>query len=316
MPPGAFSCKIPNSTVFLVPSATLQIQSVIYHNDIEGLERSAASIGQAAKIALSEGVCGSVHLRYGDSASKATLDQALLNRIQEAAGYHVSISYDPFCENLGSARGHNRLASVAQTNFILVENPDVVLSPRLLCQLLTTFQHPGVGMVEGKQIPIEHPKDYDPVTGETCWATTACAMIPLALFQELNGFDADSFFLYGDDVDFSWLVRLAGFKVIFKPGAMLYHDKRLTQNAAWKPSGAERRYSAECSLMLAHKWSRPDLVRQYLDMFGASDDEELRRAARIYLEKQESNALAMPLDPDHRIGQFIDNMFATHRFEL
>ena len=32
-------------------------------------------------------------------------------------------------------------------------------------------------------------------------------MIPLPLFRELGGFDADNFFLYCDDVDFSWLVR-------------------------------------------------------------------------------------------------------------
>ena len=130
-------------------------------------------------------------------------------------------------------------------DIFLIQNPDVIVAPRLIEIMVTEFNRPGVGMVEAKQLPIEHPKDYDPQTGETGWATTACTMIPAPLFRELNGFDAESFFLYCDDVDFSWRVRLSGLKVIFQPAAVAFHDKRLTREGRWVATASERYYCLE-----------------------------------------------------------------------
>src|SRR5690606_12759794 len=127
-------------------------------------------------------------------------------------------------------------------------------------ELNHALRRPGVGLVEAKQIPIEHPKDFDPETGETSWASTACAMGPLEVFREIDGFDADSFFLYGDDVDFSWRVRLAGYKVIHQSSAFVFHDKRLSHEGRWMSSPAEQYYSAEATLLLTYKWSRSDLT--------------------------------------------------------
>ncbi len=136
-------------------------------------------------------------------------------------------SYQFFGENLGSAKGHNELAKDASADFLLILNPDIVVSPRFLQHLVSSFKDESTGIAEGKQIPIEHPKDYDIRTGETSWASTACAMTPTHLFHKLGGFDSETFFLYCDDVDYSWRVREAGFKVIFVPAAVVFHDKRI-----------------------------------------------------------------------------------------
>jgi GT2 family glycosyltransferase len=228
----------------------------------------------------------------------------------------LTIGYDFFDGNIGSAAGHNRLAARADADFLLVQNPDVVDSPRLLENLLEPFSRPGVGMAEAKQLPIEHPKDYHPQSGETSWASTACAMVPLQLFRELNGFDAETFFLYCDDVDFSWRVRLTGYKVIFQPGAIVFHDKRLSPEGQWQPSSSERYYSAEAALLLAHKWSRPRLVGNILADFEKSEDENLRSAARVYRERGEEHRLPEAIDNNHKIGQFIGIFYAKHRFSL
>jgi GT2 family glycosyltransferase len=239
--------------------------------------------------------------------------------IRERHGGAFWIEYDFFEGNLGSARGHNRLAEANAADMILVQNPDVVVSPRLFEVMLAEFARPGTGMVEAKQLPIEHPKDYDVRTGETCWATTACAMIPAPLFRQLEGFDAESFFLYCDDVDFSWRARLAGFKVIYQPAAVVFHDKRLSDDGGWLPSSAEEYYSAEAALLMAYKWSRQDLTERFLKTFrrdGAAGAAHLLRAVAEFERRKEQGTLPRQLDPQHRIGQFVDGMYAEHRFSL
>jgi GT2 family glycosyltransferase len=295
---------------------TLGIQSVLYQNDLEDIDRALASIARAADLAIAGGACLSVTVFYGDSSASPCLTKADLLSLSARHNWAVQIEYDFFDGNLGSARGHNRLAEANNADILLIQNPDVIVAPRLFEVMLGEFAKPGTGMVEAKQLPIEHPKDYDIRTGETCWATTACAMIPSSLFRQLNGFDADSFFLYCDDVDFSWRVRLAGFKVIFQPAAVVFHDKRLGDDGGWQPSGAEKYYSAEAALLMTYKWSRPDLTKLCLEEFKRSNEEHLQRAATEFERRQTEGDLPEQIDPGHRIGKFINGMYAQHRFPL
>jgi len=308
----ALSPRVP----FWRPGVTLRVQSVLFNNEARDVERAVAATARSAELAIRSGACAAVSIRYGDSSSMPCLDEDALAHLRAAHPELLSIDYDHFMGNLGSARGHNRLASDSGADFILVQNPDVVLSPHAIEILLTTFRRAGVGMVEAKQIPIEHPKDYNRVTGETSWATTACSMIPLPLFRQLGEFDADTFFLYCDDVDFSWAVRLAGFFVIFQPAAIAFHDKRLSADAQWQPSAAERYYSAESALFMAHKWSRPDLVETYLRMFSSSGVEDHEKAARTFERRRAEGKLPAQRDPDHKVAQFVDTFYAKHRYPL
>jgi GT2 family glycosyltransferase len=192
--------------------ASVQVQSILYNNDVTSIERSLESTARSAELAISAHACSKVQVFLGDNSPLPCLKEKLLRELEDRFAPALQIKYRFFNQNAGSALGHNRLAECVDTDLLLIQNPDVVASPRLLERLLEHFELPGVGMVEAKQLPIEHPKEYDPVTGETMWASTACAMIPVALFSQLGGFDAQSFFLYCDDVDFSWLVRRAGIK--------------------------------------------------------------------------------------------------------
>ena len=301
---------------FLQPGARIQAQSVLYGNGFSSIERAVLSLGRAAELAIESGMAGRVELVYGDSSRNPCLSDSQLDHLCGLYPETLSIRYDFFGRNCGSARGHNRLAEAAAADFILVVNPDVVVSPRVLIHLLRAFALPGTGMAEAKQLPIEHPKDYDPQTGETGWATTACALIPLPLFHALGGFDADTFFLYCDDVDFSWAVRMAGYKVIFQPGAVVFHDKRLSDEGKWLPSEAEKYYAAEAALLLAHKWSRPEIVEKILGEYGAYGDPVTSRAKAEFEARRRSGRLPAPRDAEHRIGQFIDGMYARHRYSL
>jgi GT2 family glycosyltransferase len=305
--------EISPDSPFLTGAVFVGVQSVLYNNNPGAVRRAVTSLSRSAELGLHAGVLSRVSLYLGDSSPLPCLSQA---QVQEMQSDTLTINYDPFGANLGSAKGHNRLAQINDAEFMVIQNPDVVVSPRTLEILAGAFRTPGIGMAEAKQLPIEHPKDYDPLTGETSWAATACVMFPAALFHKIGGFDADSFFLYCDDLDFSWRVRLSGYKVIFQPAATVFHDKRLSVEGKWMPSAAESYYSSEAALFLAHKWSRPDLVEGYLKIFERSDDENLRKAHDVFIDRRLSGTLPPPLDPEHKIALFINGAYAKHRFAL
>jgi GT2 family glycosyltransferase len=292
------------------------IQSVLFNNELAAVDRSLAAVARAAELAVAAGLCTEVSVHYGDCSSSACLTDKELSRLRERYGRALRIDYRFFNENLGHAGGQNRISASNAADMILIQNPDVVVSPRLFEVMLSVFVQAGVGVVEAKQLPIEHPKDYDPRSGETGWASGACVMIPAPLFRQLGGFDADSFFMQCDDVDFSWRVRLAGFKIIFQPAAAVMHDKRLAKDGGWQPTEAEKYYSAEAALLLAYKWSRPDLTAEYLEHYKQSSAEHLLRAAREFEKRQAEGRLPEPIDSEHRIGRFNDGLYAKHRFPL
>ncbi|WP_373458346.1 glycosyltransferase [Brevundimonas sp. SORGH_AS_0993] len=64
---------------------------------------------------------------------------------------------------------------------------------------------------------------------ETSAVTGACIAVRRELFQALGGFDAVQFPIDGNDVDFCFRVRDAGYSVIYTPYATLYHLKSKTR---------------------------------------------------------------------------------------
>jgi GT2 family glycosyltransferase len=190
------------------------------------------------------------------------------------------------------------------------------MSPNAIVELARQLENEDVGMVEAKQLPIEHPKVYDPLTGETSWAATACTLIRGSTIKALGGFDHKSFFLYCDDVDFSWRVRLAGQKVVYAPSACAFHDKRIGRKGVWVAGAAERFYSAQAALFLSYKYSRPDLTERWLSEFEQTGEDNYLRAAASFREREASNTLPTQIDGNHKVGMFVEGNYAPHRFQL
>ncbi len=296
---------------------TVQVQSVLYRTDSEAVERSLAALEAAAEQAvLPDGRRVRLTVHQGDASEERCLDDADVAGLAQRFAAAFPLTYRWFGSNVGSARGHNLLAEGCTASFVLTLNPEVVVSPRTIRLLVEPFAHPDTGMTEAKQLPVEHPKDYDPVTGETSWASTACAVVPASVFAEVGGFDADTFFLYGDDVDLSWSVRRLGLRVVHQPAAAVFHDKRLGAGASWLPSAAESYYAAEGALLLLHKWSRPDLLAAALRDFEDSPEEDYRRAAAEFRRRRSAGELVPQVDPEHRVATFVGSGFAPHRFVI
>lgn len=296
--------------------STLRIQSILFHNEPCAIERTLHNLHRAADLAIAQGSFSSVQVVYGDCSPDRLFDDADLGRLRGVHEGYLSLAYKHFGQNLGSAKGHNSLLAESDADYVLIMNPDVVVAPNTLIELKKPLVQPDVGMVEARQLPVEHPKAYDETTGETGWATTACALFPSTVLAQVGHFDDETFFLYCDDVDLSWRIRLAGFKVIYQPVAVVFHDKRLSTSGAWMPSNAERYYSAEAALLLAYKWSRADLADEILRKFKASDSDHLMKAAQVFEERRAQGRLPQQLDANHQVAEFIGDHYTRHRFAL
>lgn len=302
----------------------LRVQSVLYGNDPGRIRQTVAHLNRAADLAIARGAAHSVSLVYGDSSPEAVFEESFLDGLRNQFSALKNIDYIYFDANLGSAKGHNTLLSMVEgekidddaVDVVLIMNPDVMLAPDALLELIRPLRNSKVGMVEARQLPIEHPKEYNRATGETGWATTACALIPYEVFKKIGGFDNESFFLYCDDVDFSWRTRLEGYLVIYQPSAVVFHDKRLGANGQWQPTSSEQYYSAEAALMMAQKYSRPDIVTRLRKSFEESDVPHLKRAAAEFEKREKENRLPAPLDPKGKVAEFHDNYYAKHRYKL
>jgi len=126
--------------------------------------------------------------------------------------------------NNGFAKGINLLARQGTAEFIFILNPDTELEEGCLERLLErAINDPTIIMCEARQQPREHPKAYDPRSGETTWCAGAAVLIRRKAFEEVGGFDEQIFFMYCEDVDLSWKLWLRGWKCIYVPDAIVRH---------------------------------------------------------------------------------------------
>ncbi len=122
----------------------------------------------------------------------------------------------------GFAENHNILFEhFTKTSSFVLMNPDCIPLPQSIDCLLNR-KTDEVAIVEGRQWPFEHPKEYDPLSLETPWASGAFALIDSCFYEKVNGMDP-LYFLYNEDVDLSWRAWLNGYRVLYEPSAQIIH---------------------------------------------------------------------------------------------
>lgn len=200
----------------------------------------------------------------------------------------------------------------------MLYNPDIVVAPDYFVEMMKVYEEKGdeVGMVEPRQTPLEHPKSYNTVTGEEIWGAMACVIVPSDTYIKLGGLDEKNFFMYCDDVDFSWRLRLNGKKVIYCPGAVVFHGHRLNKDGLPIPTEAELYYSAEAALMLAYKWSNKRHLGNLLRYFETSGSKYQKKALAYFKEREKNGDLPEQLDKDHKIAYFKNGCYAKHKYSM
>ena len=184
--------------------------------------------------------------------------------------------------NVGFGAAHNALMAEAfeeEADYYLALNPDGALESESLSALLRTSQAPGgPHLVEAIQFPEEHPKTYDELSFAAPWASGACLLIPAKIYAEIGGFD-ERFFMYCEDVDYSWRTRSAGFGIKTCPRALFFHDVtnrpfHLETHALFLRSG----------LALAQKWRSPSferIMRNHMEHWKISPPEAADAAGPV-----------------------------------
>jgi GT2 family glycosyltransferase len=297
----------------------VRVQSVLYEPTRPSLERFLRTLARSIAMlcAARPGVVVDVALADASPTPVYTNEDIEVARWGFTGTGTRAVYYDHLGDNPGHGGAHNRLfARYGRPEVLVVCNPDTAASPSLLLRLLERLDATeAIGVVEARQLPLEHQKDYDHHRGDTSWASGACFAIDGALFERLGGFDAETFFLYCDDVDLSWRARLEGARVVYEPRARILHDKRLSPQAIEMPSDTEVLHSGLASLLLPWKYSRPELAEAHLLDFVTSPEPIHHKVAQAFEERRQSGRLPLPIDPDHRVGDFSTYAYAPLRFD-
>jgi len=154
-------------------------------------------------------------------------------------------------KNLGFAEAYNRAIKEINSEYVVLLNNDTkVLNPKwvqhlidkaasdpqiaaVACKMVSLEDRSRVDSVGGMGIPFwrgfvdigrDEPDQgqYDQESFEPFAFCGGAALIKRSIFTQLGGFDG-KFFLYAEDADLSWRLRLFGYRVAFAPEAQVAH---------------------------------------------------------------------------------------------
>ena len=149
----------------------------------------------------------------------------------------------------------------------LARRPDIGVVGAKLTYPDGRLQHGGVILGVGYGAPADHPYNGEPgnatgycgrllVPQDFSAVTAACCVTRRALWDEVGGFDEESFAVCYNDVDYCLKVREAGYLVVWTPHARLLHETSVSQRANVEQKAvAERnaRFERE-KLAMFRKW--------------------------------------------------------------
>ena len=199
-----------------------------------------------------------IELLVVDNASTDGTAALLADTIRDWPGARLTV----LTENLGFAVAHDIAIAESRGRFVLVLNQDVMLEPDFVAAALPAFADPRVGAVQAKLLRLADrglplprfdstglmasasrrivsrgqgiPDDgrYDE-PGEVFGADGPAPIYRRAALDDarvpddagrLEVFDG-SFFMYKEDVDLAWRLRLLGWRTRYEPAAVGWHAR-------------------------------------------------------------------------------------------
>lgn len=158
-----------------------------------------------------------------------------------------------FKNDVGPAKSHNVGFKNISTNskYIVFLDNDVEVTPYWLKELVDIMENDrSIGVAQACIFQYEHPNKLDhsclsiDLLGswistygleansisnkaiEVFAASSAACITRCDVYKITGGFD-DDYFIYDDDTDYSWRVRLMGYKVVLVRNAVVYHKSNI-----------------------------------------------------------------------------------------
>lgn len=193
----------------------------------------------------------------GREAEVLVVDNASRDSCTEQIGpAYPQVRFVKSTENRGSAGGWNFGARAATGDLLVFLNDDVVVPPAWLRPLQSNLSDPGLGCACGLALFLDDPGtvnsaggvlDFlgfaqnraigDPYEGRSWkddprpfYAVGTVFATRRDVWERSGGFD-DRMFMYGDDMDWSWRIRLLGYAVSL--------DERVVVHHKWRGSGLD-----------------------------------------------------------------------------
>jgi len=200
-------------------------------------------------------------------------------------------------ENLGFAEAQNQAIELAQGDWVLTLNPDVLLMPNFIQALVDAGQlDPKVGTVCGKLLTIRasfdlpekqlidstgiyftpmlrhldrgsqevdngHYTNFEYVFG----ATAAAALYRRGMIEDIKVqgefFDPD-FFVYREDADVAWRAQLMGWRCLYTPQARGYHVRAVLPGNRQALPAVINMHSVKNRFLMRIKNMTPNLYRR------------------------------------------------------
>ncbi|OGY42592.1 MAG: hypothetical protein A2Y82_01765 [Candidatus Buchananbacteria bacterium RBG_13_36_9] len=160
-------------------------------------------------------------------------------------------------ENLGFAAGNNiglQKAIAGQFDYIFLLNQDTICQPDFLNKLMAVMEkdeqiaavqprlmlYPEINKVNSLGNAIHYlgfgfsSGGYQQFAGELepkeiAYASGAAVLMRRQVLEKIGLFDPE-FFMYHEDLDLGWRVRMAGYKILVVPSAVVYHKYHFSKS--------------------------------------------------------------------------------------
>lgn len=153
--------------------------------------------------------------------------------------------------NLGYCGGNNAGLEKCRGEYVTILNPDTIVTPEWLCNLLAGYKRYGRGLYQPKLISHfqrdrinsagnwiqmlgfgfssgkgkKDQKEFD-VEKRIGFASGACLFTEKEVIDRMGLFD-DFLFAYHDDLEFGWRASKSGIKSYYIPSSVVYHAESL-----------------------------------------------------------------------------------------